>query len=132
MPLIEVSSGDIAEQASATLDIFLRLLAKANRWRAILSLENAELLFSRSKQDLEERDYIMLPMIEALEAHRGLLFLVTGRFGALEPALFTRVNFAISLPKLGKESQLKLFWNLARKTTGGDTGSCTARSSFLT
>lgn len=123
LPLLEISSGDIARQRSESQDVFRQLLAKANRWRAVLSLENADMLFPDSKGDDEEKDHTTLKLIEALENHHGLIFLVTDRIGVLASTLLTRVNFAIGLPKLDQESRVTLFRNLVRKIDGGGAGS---------
>ncbi|KAH7353685.1 hypothetical protein B0T11DRAFT_119905 [Plectosphaerella cucumerina] len=81
LPLLEVSTGDIERQGKGSQEAFHQLLANANRWGAVLSLEDAHMLFPDHKVDFEERHYSALLMIEALEAHSGLLFLVTDRIG---------------------------------------------------
>jgi AAA+ superfamily predicted ATPase len=123
LPLLEVSTGDIARQGNGSQEAFHQLLTNANRWGAVLSLEDAHMLFPDHNVEFEERHYSALLMIEALEAHSGLLFLVTDRIGMFSGALRTRVNIAIRLPKLDGESQLKLFRNLVSKIDGGVSGS---------
>lgn len=117
-PLISISMADIFKTGQDGPRRVRAILKMASHWNALVSLENVELLSEdEDKQDSPQHANV-LSIIQILERHHGLVFLITDRIGAVNMNLITRTALAINLPPLDESSQIKILHSLAASHDG--------------
>lgn len=115
-PLLSISSADIVKDDGNAEETLKRILDRAERWKAILLLENVELMFSEISAEISHRDLNLVLVIRALEAHRGLVFLTTQRIGRIDTNVLSRITVPIEFPELDTEVKLKILEDLVKNS----------------
>ncbi|KAH6855842.1 hypothetical protein B0I37DRAFT_365964 [Chaetomium sp. MPI-CAGE-AT-0009] len=101
-PLIEISAGEINTDEANAQKTFNRLLDQAKRWRAVILLENVDLLFREVTGNVSTTNHSAVLMVKALETHHGLVFLTTDSIGMLASDIRSRVTVPIFIPPLDR------------------------------
>jgi hypothetical protein len=121
-PLYTISLSDLGtylEDVTKNLD---RLLIRAERWNALLLIDEADVLMSRRGEDLE-RSAIVSLFLHRIEYYHGFLFLTTNRPEVIDSAVLDRVTMRIRYGALTPEKRVSIWTNLlknAQITVNGD------------
>jgi SpoVK/Ycf46/Vps4 family AAA+-type ATPase len=114
-PLLSTTSAAIIKHEREAETTFKQILHQATRWKAILLLENVELIFSEERGDRHGSSAILI--LKALETHHGLVFLTTDRIGLLVSSLISRINIPLELFPLPHEAKMMILRNLVEDHT---------------
>jgi SpoVK/Ycf46/Vps4 family AAA+-type ATPase len=108
-PLISFSAGDLGSNPEAVNMNLDWLLKYAERWNAVLVIENADVLLEqRIKGDINHNSVVMA-FLRALEKYSGVIILTTTRVGALDESIEARVQLAIEYGDLTREGREKIW-----------------------
>ncbi|RAK92304.1 P-loop containing nucleoside triphosphate hydrolase protein [Aspergillus costaricaensis CBS 115574] len=89
--------------------------ALAQRWRAILLLDEADIFLERREHKDIARNGIVSAFLRKMEFFKGLLFLTTNRVGHIDEAFISRVHVIIGFEKLDPEKRKKIWKNFLDK-----------------
>ncbi|KAL2819019.1 P-loop containing nucleoside triphosphate hydrolase protein [Aspergillus cavernicola] len=107
-PLLSISSAAIIKNDGEAEGTFKQILNQAIQWKAIVLLENVELIFSENSN---RRDPNAILFITALETHRGLMFLTTDRIGMMDSSLISRISIPLEIPPLCDAAKMMILTN---------------------
>ncbi|GLA83351.1 hypothetical protein AtubIFM56815_007543 [Aspergillus tubingensis] len=96
--------------------------ALAQRWRAILLLDEADIFLERREHKDIARNGIVSAFLRKMEFFKGLLFLTTNRVGHIDEAFISRVHVIIGFEKLDPEKRKKIWKNFLDKLHGEQRG----------
>ena len=82
----------------------------AERWKAILLLDEADIFLERRATRDIQRNGIVSIFLRRIEYFRGLLFLTTNRVGQIDDAFLSRVTVVLQYDHLTDETRKKI-WN---------------------
>jgi AAA+ superfamily predicted ATPase len=118
-PLLSISSADIVKDDGKAEATFKQILNRAERWKAILLLENVELIFSKSDGKISHLDLNLVLLVRALETHRGLVFLTTKEVCLMDVYVFSRISLSIQFDRLSQSTKLRILAKLAENCSPG-------------
>lgn len=120
-PLYIVSAGELGIQPAEVDKQLTLVLDLANRWQAVLLLDEADVfLQERGTKDVQ-RNALVSIFLRQLEYYQGILILTTNRIEACDPAFESRIHFSIHYPDLNREARRqiwKTFLEKAQKAEG--------------
>ena len=94
-PLLPLSIGSLLADQSKVEDRLVEVFENCSRWRAILLLDEADVVLeARSYEDVR-RNGIVSIFLQYLEYYEGILFLTTIRIQTMDPAFQSRNQVAI-------------------------------------
>ena len=82
----------------------------AERWKAILLLDEADIFLERRATRDIQRNGIVSIFLRRMEYFRGLLFLTTNRVGQIDDAFLSRVTVVLQYDHLTDDTRKKI-WN---------------------
>jgi len=88
-PLYRVHSGQLGTTPDKVDDNLKRILQRAERWRAITLIDEAD-LYIRERGDSMEHNAIVAAFLRQLEYFNGLLFMTTNRANDVDDAIKSR------------------------------------------
>lgn len=116
-PLISISPGDLCS-TSAEVDTNLDQLFKyAERWGAVLVMENADILLERRINSDINHNSVVMTFQRVLEKYSGVIFLTTSRVGALDESIETRVQVAIHYEDLTEMGRKEIWRNIIESSS---------------
>jgi len=89
-PLYKVHSGQLGTSAEDVESNLEEILRRAERWGAILLLDEADVYVAKRGNDLE-RNAVVASFLRALEYFNGLMFLTTNRIDDIDDAIVSRM-----------------------------------------
>lgn len=95
-PLYSVSAGELGTDPSNVDTRLTEILELANRWDAILLLDEADVFLQRRNDTDVVRNALVSIFLRQLEYYRGILILTTNRIGIFDDA-FESKNLRIHL-----------------------------------
>lgn len=99
------------------------ILEMAEKWDAVLLLDEADVFLEQRTHNNLERNKIVTVFLRLLEYYRGILFLTTNRVEAFDEAFRSRIHLKINYPDLDVEAKVAI-WNnfiaLSRKKNGSN------------
>ncbi|GES65448.1 ATPase family AAA-domain-containing protein 3B [Aspergillus terreus] len=108
-PLISLTIADLGTAEDAIEAHLTRWFALAQKWRAILLLDEADIFLERREHKDLARNGIVSAFLRKMEFFRGLLFLTTNRVGHIDEAFISRVHVIIGFEKLDPNQRTKIW-----------------------
>jgi AAA+ superfamily predicted ATPase len=110
-PLLSVLSAEIAKDYGEAEKTFKQILNQAERWKAVLLMEDVELIFSQISRDVSPKRLQLTLILKALENHRGLVFLTTHAIGVIDGSVRSRITLPIHCRPLDDETKRRILTN---------------------
>jgi AAA+ superfamily predicted ATPase len=108
-PLISFSAGDLGATPDVVDANLAQYLKRAERWRAVLVMENADVILTqRSRQDII-RNSIVMTFQRALENYTGVIILTTTRVGSLDESIEAQIQVAIEYRDLDSQGRRRIW-----------------------
>lgn len=122
VPLMIISFGNLGTTPDNVERALKDIMRLAEYWNAILLFDEADVfLESRNNSSDVARNAIVGVFLQALEYHKGVIFLTTNRETSLDPAIISRAVLTIKYQPSTIEQALIIWYNmLARVTTNVD------------
>ncbi|KAL4972364.1 hypothetical protein BDW66DRAFT_154781 [Aspergillus desertorum] len=108
-PLYVLSAGELERDPASVDEKLRRTLNLAEKWDAVLLLDNCDILLQERPFECLEHNKIVAVFLRLLEYYRGLLIITTGRAGTTDRALKSRVDFTMHFPELDASAR-KQIW----------------------
>lgn len=122
-PLYSVQAGELGSNADDVERKLEEILEMAEKWDAVLLLDEADVFLEQRTHNNLERNKIVTVFLRLLEYYRGILFLTTNRVEAFDEAFRSRIHLKINYPDLDVEAKVAI-WNnfiaLSRKKNGSN------------
>jgi energy-coupling factor transporter ATP-binding protein EcfA2 len=108
-PLLSLTVADIRTEQSTVERNLSGWLDLAQRWDAIILLDEADTYLEKRKEGDLSRNTLVAAFLRVLEYYPGLLFLTTNKPGWMDDAFQSRLYYTISYPNL-TDGQRKQVW----------------------
>ncbi|KAH8805260.1 P-loop containing nucleoside triphosphate hydrolase protein [Xylogone sp. PMI_703] len=121
-PLINLTIADIGTEETSIESQLDKFFAYAERWKAILLIDEADIFLERRKAADIARNGIVSVFLRKTEYFSGMLFLTTNRVGLVDDAFISRAHIVIEYEALSDESRKSIwetFFAKLRKETKG-------------
>jgi hypothetical protein len=115
-PLYSVQCSQIGLKPDEIEEELLKVLARAQRWKAILLLDEADVYVMKRGNDLQQNAIVGV-FLRVLEYYRGILFLTTNRGDDVDDAIASRCLARIGYTTPSQEDQ-KRIWQTLSLTSG--------------
>ncbi|GAB1316432.1 hypothetical protein MFIFM68171_06642 [Madurella fahalii] len=118
-PLYRVTCGDIGIEPLYVETYLSNVLEIGKTWGCVVLLDEADVFLEERSYADQKRNAIISIFLRLLEYYSGILILTTNRIGAFDEAFKSRIQLALSYPRLDEESRLKIWHNfvqMLRKT----------------
>ncbi|KAM0391890.1 hypothetical protein ACHAQC_006690 [Fusarium culmorum] len=99
-PLYSVSGGELSVDVKTVEKTVTSVFERGNRWKAIILLDEADVVMSKRTSAELERSAIVAVWLRKLEYFEGVLFLTTNRKEQFDDAFQSRIHLTIRLPDL--------------------------------
>ncbi|OJJ98703.1 hypothetical protein ASPACDRAFT_1244, partial [Aspergillus aculeatus ATCC 16872] len=114
-PLLSITAADLGHEPEVLETKLLNFFRDANRWNAIVLLDEADVyLETRSQSDLR-RNSIVSIFLRVLDYFQGILFLTTNRVGRFDEAFMSRIHVQIGYDPLDDAARERIWENHFRK-----------------
>ncbi len=113
-PLYRVHSGQLGTSAESVEAALSTILRRAERWDAILLMDEADVYIRRRDNDLEH-NAIVSEFLRTLEYFDGLLFLTTNRVDDVDDAILSRCIAVIRYEMPPREDAIRLWKSLSEQ-----------------
>lgn len=114
-PLLSITAADLGHEPEELEHKLLRFFRDANKWNAIVLLDEADVyLETRSVENLR-RNSIVSIFLRALDYFQGILFLTTNRVGSFDEAFVSRIHVQIGYDPLDEPARQQIWDNHFRK-----------------
>ena len=107
-PLYRIHSGQLGTEPEGLEKVLVQALKRAERWNAILLIDEADVFLMERTDDLE-RNAVVGVFLRVLEYYKGILFLTTNRSDAIDDAIVSRCVAMIKYTAPGPEERLKIW-----------------------
>ncbi|RDW62492.1 hypothetical protein BP5796_10794 [Coleophoma crateriformis] len=108
-PLYLMSASELGETATEVEESLEQVLELANKWNAILLLDECDVfLEARTTTDIR-RNRLVSVFLRQLEYYRGVMFLTSNRIDDFDPAFESRIHLTIHYPPLDTSSRLHIW-----------------------
>lgn len=111
-PLYKVQSSQLGTCASKLEEELKEVLQRAERWGAILLIDEAD-VYIRARGEEIEQNAIVGVFLRLLEYYRGVLFMTTNRGTSVDDAIVSRVTARFRYKMPNQEEQIRLWKVLA-------------------
>lgn len=111
-PLYRVHSGQLGTSAGSVEANLSHILKRAERWGAILLLDEADVYIRQRDNDLQH-NAIVAEFLRTLEYFNGLLFMTTNRTDDIDDAILSRCIAIIKYEIPGRDDAIRLWHTLA-------------------
>lgn len=116
-PLYKVSLADLGTNIGALEEALTNILRLAERWRAVLLIDEADVFMQKRDNENIERNAMVAVFLRLLEYYSGVLFLTTNRGQDIDEAFLSRLSLALHYSKLSEQS-LKAIWEILLTRAG--------------
>jgi SpoVK/Ycf46/Vps4 family AAA+-type ATPase len=106
-----VSVGELGTDVSNLEDSMKSILAVAEKWNAILLIDEVDIFLEQRDSNNIERNAMVGVFLRTLEYYAGILFLTTNRVKNLDQAFYSRVSLCLHYKDLDHETRKKIFEN---------------------
>lgn len=107
--------GDLMEDEYQIEAKLVKWFSLAERWKAILLLDEADIFLERRATRDIQRNGIVSIFLRRMEYFRGLLFLTTNRVGQIDDAFLSRVTAVLQYDHLTDDVRKKIWEGFFRK-----------------
>jgi SpoVK/Ycf46/Vps4 family AAA+-type ATPase len=116
-PLISFSAGALG-QTPSTVDANLHLFLEcAERWRAVLVMENADVILEQRMTGSMVHNSVVMTFQRALENYTGVIILTTTRVGALDESIEARIQVAIEYRDLIRKGRRRIWKDIIEEAS---------------
>lgn len=98
-PLFKISFGDLGTSIREMESRCRRYLSYANRWGAVVLLDEADVFLEKRDNFNLERTAMVASFLSLLEYYQGVLFLTTNRTSTIDPAIHSRMSLTLSFSR---------------------------------
>jgi AAA+ superfamily predicted ATPase len=113
--LMPVSVGELGTTAEAVEERLPRIFKHAARWKAVLLLDEADVLLEqRSSHDIH-RNALVCVFLRTLEYYIGMMFLTINRVEQIDDAIASRIHFKLKYEKLNSEQRVNIWRRFLEK-----------------
>ncbi|RVD89621.1 uncharacterized protein DFL_000620 [Arthrobotrys flagrans] len=120
-PLYTISAGSLGTNASTLEKSLRQILDLAQRWKAVLLLDEADVyLEERSVHDIE-RNALVSIFLRLVEYYQGILFLTTNRVSTFDDAFQSRIHVALRYSKLEASAREQIWRNFITRMDKRET-----------
>ena len=113
-PLYKVQSSQLGTSAKGLEDELKEVLQRAERWGAILLIDEADVYIRARGEDIEQNAIVGV-FLRLLEYYRGVLFMTTNRGTSVDDAIVSRVTARFRYKTPSREEQIRLWKVLAEQ-----------------
>lgn len=113
-PLYKINSGQLGIAPSEVEDNLEAILRRAERWNAVLLIDEADVYIRERGNDMEQ-NAVVAAFLRTLEYFHGLLFMTTNRVHDIDDAIASRCIASILYEIPNKESAAKIWRVLAKE-----------------
>jgi hypothetical protein len=113
-PLYRIHSGQLGVDATSVEEHLVTALRRAERWKAILLIDEADVYIRRRNDDVDH-NAIVAVFLRVLEYFSGILFMTTNRHDDIDDAIMSRCIATITYEPPTAEMQRKLWHVLAKQ-----------------
>ena len=114
-PLIALTIGDLMVEEDQVETKLVNWFSLAERWKAILLLDEADIFLERRATRDIQRNGIVSIFLRRMEYFRGLLFLTTNRVGQIDDAFLSRVTVVLQYDHLSDDTRKKIWQGFFKK-----------------
>lgn len=111
LPLYKFTSGQLGVKPKELDDRLRDRLTIADRWNAVILLDEADIYLERRKDSDVLRNAMVSIFLNLLEYHQGVLFLTTNRVNCFDEAFQSRINLILHYedfdPKIRQQVWIK-------------------------
>jgi SpoVK/Ycf46/Vps4 family AAA+-type ATPase len=122
-PLLALTIADIGINESSIETELSSWFYLAERWKAILLIDEADIFLERRKHTDLARNGVVSAFLRKMEYFSGLLFLTTNRVGHIDEAFMSRVHVVIEYPQLNDKKRRELWEGFFAKLRADTNGS---------
>jgi len=120
-PLYCVSAGELGTSADHVDGRLSKILELAQRWKAVVLLDEADVFLSQRKDTDVERNALVAIFLRQLEYYQGILILTTNLVSQCDAAFESRIHFTVHYPCLDFNSRRQIWKSFIARATRGDT-----------
>ena len=91
LPLYQLSSGTLDHLAHEINKSLTRFLELSNHWRAVLVIDEADVLLAKRERNDLERNAVVSTFLRELEYHLGIIILTTNQPETIDPAFQSEI-----------------------------------------
>jgi SpoVK/Ycf46/Vps4 family AAA+-type ATPase len=112
----QVPSGELSANAKEAETQLSRIFRQAEKWKAILLLDEADVFLRRRSLD-HARDAHVTMFLRTLEYYRGILFLMTNRVEDFDDTMQSRIGLPLKYPDLSKDTRMTIWGDFLGRNT---------------
>jgi SpoVK/Ycf46/Vps4 family AAA+-type ATPase len=125
-----VSAGELGTTAEAVEARLPRIFKRASRWKAVLLLDEADVLLEqRSVQDIH-RNALVSVFLRTLEYYQGMMFLTTNRVRQIDDAIASRIHFKLKYKNLNLEQRTNIWQGFLERAATPQGAPIYSRNAF--
>ncbi|KAI0546701.1 P-loop containing nucleoside triphosphate hydrolase protein [Xylaria curta] len=114
-PLLRLDAGTLGTTASSVERALKKTFALAERWNALLLLDEADVYLEQRKSKSLVHNGLVSVFLRMLEYYHGILFLTTNRISAFDRAFISRIHIAIRYPSLSWPFRRELWYSFLKQ-----------------
>ncbi|NJN64808.1 MAG: AAA family ATPase [Acidobacteria bacterium] len=111
-PLYTVTVGELGTHVEALEKSLSRALGIAERWNAVVLLDEADIFLEARSVDSVERNAMVSTFLRLLEYYNGVLILTTNRVHEIDPAILARISLPVLYPNFDTAAREQVIRNL--------------------
>lgn len=115
-PLYCISAGELGSSPEHVDDGLTQILELAQRWKAVVLLDEADVFLSRRGETDVERNALVSIFLRQLEYYQGIMFLTTNLVSQCDAAFESRIHFTVHYPLLSHVSRRQIWKTFIDKT----------------
>ena len=119
-PLYKVQSSQLGISAGKVEEQLKEVLQRAERWGAILLIDEADVYIHERGIDIEQNAIVGV-FLRVLEYYRGVLFMTTNRGTSVDDAIISRTTARFEYEMPSEEDQIKLWTVMSEQNKVGLT-----------
>jgi hypothetical protein len=124
-PLFSVQCSQLGTDTDELEDELLKTFARAERWNAILLLDEADVYIAPRGQDLVQNAIVGV-FLRTLEYYKGIMFMTSNREDLIDDAIASRCVARLNYAVPDAKDQLRI-WNILGSLSGGVINEAEAR-----
>ncbi|MNE42411.1 ATPase family [compost metagenome] len=107
-----MSLGELGSQVDKLEQTLTKILALAERWNAVLLIDEADVFLEKRTSENLERNAVVAVFLRLLEYYGGILFMTTNRGDNLDEAFLSRVTLGLHFKKPNAVGQTAIWSGL--------------------
>jgi hypothetical protein len=111
-PLYAVSVGELGVDPEMLEERLQRALQTAQRWNAVLLLDEADIFLESRKSGDVSRNAMVGTFLRLLEYYNGVLILTTNRVADIDSAFYSRISLALKYGEFNTDTRIEVINNL--------------------